>query len=121
MTTHTNSVITDAPPQTNEDVNMEQDRNASNKRTSLGTYTNGKDSKDHPAATPHGGAHGNPGFSGFPEAINPGTRKSCRRDRYQSTFSEGPGRDLTIDTKIAPNGEGRGEIAPFPAKCPPGF
>ncbi|KAI1694354.1 hypothetical protein Ddc_22182 [Ditylenchus destructor] len=26
-----------------------------------------------------------PGFFGFPEAINPGTRKSCRRDRYQST------------------------------------
>ncbi|KAI1703184.1 hypothetical protein Ddc_16655 [Ditylenchus destructor] len=26
----------------------------------------------------------NPGFSGFPEAINPGIRKSCRRDRYQS-------------------------------------
>ncbi|KAI1698182.1 hypothetical protein DdX_18048 [Ditylenchus destructor] len=27
--------------------------------------------KDHTAASPHGGAHGHPGFSGFPEAINP--------------------------------------------------
>ncbi|KAI1700717.1 hypothetical protein DdX_16526 [Ditylenchus destructor] len=41
--------------------------------------------KDHPAATPHGGAHRHPGFSGFPEAINPGIRKCCRRDRYQSS------------------------------------
>ncbi|KAI1699988.1 hypothetical protein DdX_16972 [Ditylenchus destructor] len=45
MSTHLNSDITDAPPQTNEDVNKKQDRNASNKRTSFGTYTNGKDSK----------------------------------------------------------------------------
>ncbi|KAI1698228.1 hypothetical protein DdX_18037 [Ditylenchus destructor] len=41
--------------------------------------------KDYPAASPHGGAHGHPGFSEFPEAINPGTRKCCLRDRYQST------------------------------------
>ncbi|KAI1708921.1 thioredoxin-like domain-containing protein [Ditylenchus destructor] len=40
---------------------------------------------DHLAASPHGGAHGHPGFSGFPEAINPGNRRSARRNRYQST------------------------------------
>ncbi|KAI1703655.1 hypothetical protein DdX_14794 [Ditylenchus destructor] len=40
---------------------------------------------DHPAASPHGGAHGYPGFSGFPEAINPGNRRCSRRNRYQST------------------------------------
>ncbi|KAI1716287.1 hypothetical protein DdX_07328 [Ditylenchus destructor] len=27
----------------------------------------------------------NPGFSGFPEAVNPGNRRSARRNRYQST------------------------------------
>ncbi|KAI1731483.1 hypothetical protein Ddc_00304 [Ditylenchus destructor] len=27
----------------------------------------------------------NPGFSGFPEAINPGRIDLCRRNRYQST------------------------------------
>ncbi|KAI1714364.1 hypothetical protein DdX_08458 [Ditylenchus destructor] len=27
----------------------------------------------------------NPGFSGFPEAINPGRIDLCRRDRYQSS------------------------------------
>ncbi|KAI1714848.1 hypothetical protein DdX_08116 [Ditylenchus destructor] len=41
-----------------------------------------KINKDYPAASPHGGALGHPGF---PEAINPGTRKCCLRDRYQST------------------------------------
>ncbi|KAI1704552.1 hypothetical protein DdX_14186 [Ditylenchus destructor] len=45
MSTHLNSDITDVPPQTNEDVNKKQDRNVSNKLTSFGTYTNGKDSK----------------------------------------------------------------------------
>ncbi|KAI1729035.1 SH2 domain-containing protein [Ditylenchus destructor] len=28
----------------------------------------------------------NPGFSGFPETINPGTRRCTRRDRYQSSW-----------------------------------
>ncbi|KAI1713515.1 hypothetical protein DdX_09030 [Ditylenchus destructor] len=41
-----------------------------------------KNKQDYPAASPHGGALGHPGF---PEAINPGTRKCCLRDRYQST------------------------------------
>ncbi|KAI1709311.1 EB module domain-containing protein [Ditylenchus destructor] len=38
-----------------------------------------------PAAPPLGGALGHPGFSGFPEAINPGNRRCSRRNRYQST------------------------------------
>ncbi|KAI1702844.1 sodium:neurotransmitter symporter family domain-containing protein [Ditylenchus destructor] len=41
--------------------------------------------RDHPAASPHGGAHGHPGFSGFPEAISSGNRKITRRNRYQSS------------------------------------
>ncbi|KAI1710793.1 hypothetical protein DdX_10492 [Ditylenchus destructor] len=40
--------------------------------------------KDAPAASAADHAP-NPGFSGFPEAINPGNRRCSLRSRYQST------------------------------------
>ncbi|KAI1713072.1 hypothetical protein DdX_09143 [Ditylenchus destructor] len=36
-------------------------------------------------------------------------------------FPGSPGRGLSPDTKIAPKGEERGELAPFPAKSPQAF
>ncbi|KAI1728174.1 hypothetical protein DdX_00334 [Ditylenchus destructor] len=49
------------------------------------TKPSGEISRTAPAAPPLGGALGHPGFSGFPEAINPGIRRCSRQNRYQST------------------------------------
>ncbi|KAI1706781.1 srg family chemoreceptor domain-containing protein [Ditylenchus destructor] len=68
-----------------------------------------KKKTDHPAASPHGGAHCHPGFSGFPEAINPGNRRCSRRNRYQST-------QLAETKRLAyhtPGTELRRETCPF--------
>ncbi|KAI1698336.1 hypothetical protein DdX_17968 [Ditylenchus destructor] len=68
-----------SPPENNTNESAEQNID----KNSLDEYE--IVDNDHPAASPHGGAHGHPGFSGFPEAINPGRSNLCRRDRYQST------------------------------------